>query len=211
MLTDKRARLRAKPGLTTPFNGPASVLANDREMVFPHTPTIAYSRQVGWGSYDLPHTNYQPLYWQQTRSPNIQVTALFTNTTPEEHEYTNACLHFLRVCSLGHFGINDPLRGSPPPVLEFSAYGANQFANVPVCIGSVSYTLDSDVDYVEQASGRNSTGANVNNNQLDDSLVLPAQLFVAIDLMYQPNLTDMRETFTAQDIANGSLLTQGFL
>lgn len=212
MLTDKRARLRPKGGYQLPFQGPALVLAADGELVFPYTPTITYNRTSNYGSYDLPHTNYQPKYWQNTTSPNIQLTAQFTSNTEEEARYTVGALHFLRVCQLGHFGASDPMRGSPPPIIEFSAYGRHMFENFPVIISDVSYTLDSEVDYVEYNDTTTLTG-DFRDFQANPqgATVVPTSIIVAVSLTHQPNLTQMRDEFTVQSIADGSLLGRGFV
>ena len=82
MRTDARPMLRPKGRGNLLFGGPARALksSNGRSgaMVFPYTPTITYQRGANYGLYDLPHTNYQPLYYQSTSSPSVQVTGLFT-------------------------------------------------------------------------------------------------------------------------------------
>tara|TARA_B100000902_G_scaffold399981_1_gene474222 strand:+ start:5742 stop:6380 length:639 start_codon:yes stop_codon:yes gene_type:complete len=212
VLTDKRARLRPKGGYQKLFQGPALPLASEGELVFPYTPTVTYNRTSNYGTYDLPHTNYQPKYWQNTTSPNIQLTAQFTSNTQEEALYTVGALHFLRMCQLGHFGASDPMRGSPPPIIEFSAYGRHLFENFPVIVSDVSYTLDSEVDYVEY---NDTTNLDVNivgygaNSQ--GATVVPTSIIVAVSLTHQPNLTQMREEFNVDDISTGRLLGRGFV
>ena len=228
MRTDARPMLKPKGRGSLLFGGPARALksANGRSgaMVFPYTPTITYQRSANYGSYDLPHTNYQPVYYQNTASPTVQVTGLFTNQTEDELRYTQGVLHFLRMASLSHFGENDIHRGTPPPVLLFSAYGANQFSNWPCVVANVSYTLDSDIDYVE--SGSQSISQQLGNQGVGllgsvDSLariggaksnvILPAQMFIAIDLRHQPDLLATRKDFTLGDMSRGTALTKGFV
>ena len=97
MRTDARPMLRPKGRGNLLFGGPARALksSNGRSgaMVFPYTPTITYQRGANYGLYDLPHTNYQPLYYQSTSSPSVQVTGLFTNQTEDELRYTQGVLH----------------------------------------------------------------------------------------------------------------------
>lgn len=198
MIADKRARLTVKGSYNLPLQGPGQNLkasGDAKSLVFPYNPTITYSRPANYGAYDLAHTNYQPRFFSNTSSPNIQLTALFTNNTVDEMNYTIGALHFLRVVSLMHYGENDEFRGTPPPVLLFSAYGKNNYQNFPVVVTSVDYTLDSDLDYVESVDGTN----------------LPAQLFIAVSLAHQPDLIATRKQFTVDAIANGSLLGRGFL
>jgi hypothetical protein len=208
------------------FGGPARALKSNTgrtgAMVFPYTPTITYQRGANYGTYDLPHTNYQPVYYQNTASPTVQVTGLFTNQTEDELRYTQGCLHFLRMASLSHFGEKDTHRGTPPPVLLFSAYGANQFSNWPCVVANVSYTLDSEIDYVE--SGSQSISQQLGNQDVGlqqglariggvgrSNVILPAQMFIAIDLRYQPDLMSTRKDFSLSEMANGSLLDRGFV
>lgn len=207
MESDKRASLRLKSNrYRIPMSGVSTNLKDHGQLnqgqsmgvVFPYTPTITYSRSVNYGSYDLAHTNYQPKFYSNTASPDIQLTALFTNNTEEETRYTAGALNFLRTCSLMHFGENDEFRGTPPPVILFSAYGVHQFEDFPVVISNVSYTLDSDQDYIETKADAG-------------SVILPAQMFIAISLIHQPNLIATRKNFTLQGLANGSLLGQGFI
>ena len=93
-----------------------------------------------------------------------------------------------------HYGEQDEDKGTPPPILLFSAYGKNNFQNFPCVIGNVSYTYDSEIDYVEE--GEN---------------ILPAQMFIAFDLIHQPDLLETRKQFTVEGVANGSLLSRGFI
>ena len=162
------------------------------------------------------------MYYQNTASPTVQVTGLFTNQTEDELRYTQGCLHFLRMASLSHFGEKDTHRGTPPPVLLFSAYGANQFSNWPCVVANVSYTLDSEIDYVE--SGSQSISQQLGNQDLalgnalatiggvgKSNVILPAQMFIAIDLRYQPDLMSTRKDFSLAEMANGRLLDRGFV
>ena len=203
MKTDKRARLTLKgTSNTAPLQGPATALKQAegvlRGLVFPLSPTITFQRSANYGNYDLPHTNYQPKYYAGTSSPSVQVTGLFTNNTEEEALYTAGVIHFLRMCSLMHFGENDPHRGTPPPICLFSAYGVNMFHSWPCVVANVSYTLDSDMEYVQATDG-----SGMENT-------LPSQMFIAIDLQHMPDPLTMRKRFTIDSLASGKLLSEGF-
>ena len=203
MKTDKRARLTLKgTSNTAPLQGPANALKQAegvlRGLVFPLSPTITFQRSANYGNYDLPHTNYQPKYYASTSSPSVQVTGLFTNNTKEEALYTAGVIHFLRMCSLMHFGENDPHRGTPPPICLFSAYGVNMFQSWPCVVANVSYTLDSDMEYVQATDG-----SGMENT-------LPSQMFIAIDLQHMPDPLAMRKRFTIDSLASGKLLSEGF-
>tara|TARA_B100000965_G_scaffold238991_1_gene200352 strand:+ start:1601 stop:2299 length:699 start_codon:yes stop_codon:yes gene_type:complete len=232
MRSDLRPRLTAKGssgGLL--MQGPATALKSSgvrNSLVFPYTPAITYQRSANYGTYDLAHTNYQPKYYSATQSPSVQVTCLFTNATEDEIAYTQGALHFLRMASLMHFGENDPNRGTPPPVLLFSAYGSNQFQDWPCVVGNVAYTFDSDMDYVENVSvggqttdTNNLTGIGIasgatlmssaGNSNASGQIVLPAQLYVSIELLHQPDLLTTRKQFTVAKMANGSMLRRGYI
>tara|TARA_B100000965_G_scaffold238990_1_gene200342 strand:+ start:1570 stop:2223 length:654 start_codon:yes stop_codon:yes gene_type:complete len=217
MQTDTRPTLRPKGSGDLLFQGPAEALksATGRtgSMVFPYTPTITYQRSANYGTYELPHTNYQPKYYVSTGSPTLQVTGLFTNQTEDEIRYTQGCLHFLRMASLSHFGEQDPHRGTPPPVMLFSAYGANQFNNFSCVIGNVSYTLDSEADYLEAGTSSSGGAQTTTLGGIGGSstVILPAQMFIAIDLIHQPDLLATRKDFTVAEMASGNLLTRGFI
>jgi len=203
MKTDKRARLTLKgTSNTAPLQGPANALKQaegvPRGLVFPLSPTITFQRSANYGNYDLPHTNYQPKYYAGTSSPSVQVTGLFTNNTEEEALYTAGVIHFLRMCSLMHFGEDDPHRGTPPPICLFSAYGVNMFQSWPCVVANVSYTLDSDMEYVQATDG-----SGMENT-------LPSQMFIAIDLQHMPDPLAMRKRFSIDRMASGQLLSEGF-
>tara|TARA_B100001250_G_scaffold414426_1_gene452753 strand:+ start:9745 stop:10380 length:636 start_codon:yes stop_codon:yes gene_type:complete len=210
MKTDKRARLTLKGNASNapPLQGPARELKQAEGvlngLVFPLTPTITFQRSANYGNYDLPHTNYQPKYYAGTSSPSVQVTGLFTNNTREEALYTAGVIHFLRMCSLMHFGEDDPHRGTPPPICLFSAYGVNMFQNFPCVVANVSYTLDSDMEYVQVMQG------NMVNGLGPTESTLPSQMFIAIDLQHMPDPLAMRKRFSIDRMASGQLLSEGF-
>jgi hypothetical protein len=191
-----RARLFA----TTPlfYRGPASVLAQTGGLVFPLTPTISYSQVVNYSPYDLVHTNYSFNTYRNTPSPMLQIQAEFTNTTFEEHAYTQGVLHFLRSVTKMFYGANEgtnPAAGTPPPVLRFSAYGPQIFNNVPVVVSNVATTFDPNVDLIEGNGG----------------IALPAVMVFAIDLMVQQSPARQKQQFTTSGFINGQMYNRGFI
>ena len=219
MRSDLRPRLTAKGssgGLL--MQGPASALKASgvrNSLVFPYTPAMTFARSANYGTYELAHTNYQPKYYSATSSPQLQITALFTNGTEDEMSYTQGAMHFLRMASLMHFGESDPNRGTPPPVLLFSAYGDNQFQDWPCVVTNVSYTFDSEVDYVENASSAPAaeqslfTGIPISNRS--DRIILPAQIYIAVELQHQPDLLTTRRDYTVAKMASGAMLSRGYV
>lgn len=195
-MQDRRARLLAKPGYSQALQGPASVLG--RGIIFPYTPTVQAQTQVAYSKYDLVHTNSQPYAFQSSSPPGIQVTAQFIQQTEEEAQYLAGVLHFLRVVTKMNFGQGDPEKGTPPPVLNFSAYGDQNFKNVPVLVGSFTQSYPDDVDYIEtEIEGK--------------AAQFPVTFTIAIDLMVQYSPSSVRNNYSTSAFANGTLYSNGFI
>lgn len=194
--SDSRARISAKSAYTDGFSGPGSILQTTNGILFPFTPNISVAHQVEYSSYELVHTNYQPNAYSKTRTPQIQVTGVFPSQTPDEAEYTVGVMHFLRVASKMNFGqSSNP--GTPPPVLELSAYGKYNFNRVPVLIGGFNFVYEDGVDYVTVGGS-------------DSTLQIPVVMTIAIDLLpqYSPGI---QSSFSIEEFANGSLYSAGFI
>ncbi len=196
MMEDKRARLLCKTGYNQALQGPASVL--NRGIVFPYTPTIQTQVQVNYSKYDLVHTNSQPHAFQSSSPPGIQITATFYQQTTEEIQYLAGVYHFLRVVTKMNFGADDPDRGAPPPVLEFSAYGETNYARVPVLVAGFTQSYPDDVDYVE---------ATVNGSIVQ----MPTVATIAMDLLVQYSPRRTKSQFTLNGFADGTLYSKGFI
>lgn len=191
-----RARLFA----TTPiyYSGPASVLQESGGLVFPLTPSISYSQGVNYSTYELVHTNYSFHAYRNTPSPMLQLTAEFSNTTIEEHTYTQGVLHFLRSVTKMFYGANEgnnPAAGTPPPVLRFSAFGTQTFNNIPVVVSNFATTFDPNVDLIEGNGGQ----------------ALPAVMTFAIDLMIQQSPARQKQQFTTSGFIRGEMYSRGFI
>lgn len=200
MKSDKRARLLTKPGYSLPATGPGSPLSKtNRGIIFPYSPNITTQSSVDYNTYDTVHSNYQQHAYARTRAPNLQVAAQFINQTVDEAKYTAAAIHFLRVVTKMDFGA-DASRGTPPPVLNFSAYGAMNFQSVPVLVSSFTLAYPDDMDYIEfEVDGVGTTQ-------------LPVQMTIAIDLM--PQYSPQRQNqFSVGALASGSLYknNKGFI
>jgi hypothetical protein len=208
--SDLRATLRPKgsvsagrndafrPAYTAPFNGPGAALLRTNGILFPYTPNISVSHQVEYSQYDLVHTNYQQNAFNKSRNPAIQVTGTFVSQTPEEAAYTVGVMHFLRIVSKMNFGASDTEAGTPPPVLEFSAYGTYNFRRVPVVMGSFQFVYEDNVDYVEVSVG---------NGEL---VQVPSLMLISMDLLpqYSPAL---QNKFNLNELAAGGGYMKGFL
>lgn len=197
--TDLRATLRVKGGYDIPFRGPGQILQRSQGIIFPYTPNISVAHQVEYSTYDTIHSNFQQNSYVRSRAPNIQVTATFAQQTIEEAQYLVACMHFLRVTSKMNWGAADNDAGTPPPVLQFSAYGDFNFKNVPVLLGSFNFIYEDSVDYVE-----------VETTGFGGPVQVPALMTIAMDLLPQYSPGKQR-TFNLANFANGGGYRRGFL
>jgi hypothetical protein len=196
---DNRAKLLTRSKYKEPYggdsgNGPAAMMKDDGGIIFPYTPIINSSMQVEYSTYNLTHTNYQQQAYSKTNNPQIQLTANFINQTPSETAYCVGVIHFLRVVTKMHWGANDSNAGTPPPVLDFSAYGLYNFNKVPVVVQGFNVMYDDSVDYVPGP----------------DNTQVPAIMTISIDLLpsYSPQ---KQQQFSLQEFANGNLYSGGFI
>ena len=204
-----RARLEMSGNSTFYFQGPAAKLETTNGIVFANQPDIVYGQSVNQSPVSLTHTNYTTYAYGGTPSPTIQVTAQFSNVTEEEHLYTQGVIHFLRSVTKMYYGLKEsgPVpgnnappgtrgipAGTPPPVLKFSAFGSNQFNNVPVLVGSFNIPFQSDTDLVE-VGGQ----------------ALPALQTIALDLLVTVNPAKQKKDFSKAQFVTGSLYSQGFI
>lgn len=193
-MAETRVRLTTKGNYNDPFDGPGTILNRNKGIIFPYTPVISYSQTVNYSQYDLVHTNYAINSFVNSRPGNIGITAPFINQTQEEAAYTFAVIHFLRVVTKMNFG-NSTLPGTPPPVLEFSAYGKYNFNSIPVLVGSFSTTYPNDVDYVS---------VSINNNEIR----LPTTMEIQIDLIPQYS-AQKQNRFNIENFASGKSYLDG--
>jgi hypothetical protein len=175
-------------------------------IIWPYSPTVNISHQAEYGEYDITHTNYPIHYYTRSRPPAIMCSGQLTAQTAAEANYMIAVLHFLRIVTKMHFGMNDPKRGTPPPVLKFSAYGDLMFSMVPVLVRSFTYDLPGDVDYVDVET--NSANAGFDS---DFSSKVPSMLTLSIDMVIQQTASKLRTEFTMNDFKSGKLVKGGYV
>ena len=150
--------------------------------------------------------SYTAHYFMNSRPPEIAVDGMFTAQTDEEARYMIAAIHFLRIVTKMRTGLNDPRRGTPPPILKFSAYGDLIFNNVPVLIRSFSHNFQNDVDYVDVFSNT------VNFDSSKDFVnKVPAMMNIFISLIVQPTPSRLRSEFTMSKFASGELVKKGYI
>lgn len=210
-MADNRARLKLKgTGYTLPFSGPASVLSSKNGIVFPYTPTIASSMTTEYSQYDIVHSNYPQQSFVRHRPGNTTVTAQFINQTVDDARYTAGVLHFLSVVMKMHFGTDDTNAGTPPPLLEFSAYGLTNFNRVPVFVSSFSTTYPDDVDYITASVSTSGRQDQAGTSAGTYDINLPAIMTINIELI--PHFpARVQNTFDLNSFANGGLYSQGFI
>jgi|TARA_B110000908_G_C10266341_1_gene464374 hypothetical protein len=180
------------------FSGILTPLKQTGGIIFPFTPTIQFSHQTSYGTYDVAGSIYQQNYYMNTPNPNISVTAMFAANTKDEAEYTAAALHFLKTCTKSDFGSQRlETAGTPPPILKFNAYGVAHASSVPVVMRSFNYTLPEDTDYVEVSDGNGGTTS------------IPALLLLSIELVPQLPPKVVKDSFNIQDFASGSYVKKG--
>ena len=119
----------------------------------------------------------------------------FTATTLEDATYMFSAMHFFKTVTKMSFGVKDPNRGSPPPVLNFSAYGDAMFRDVPVVITDFTVVYPNDVDYVN---------IEVNGSKIN----VPIKMDFTIQLAINMPINDVKNNFTLTDFANGNLIKQ---
>lgn len=197
-MADRRASILLKRGARDPLlQGPLlAPLQKFGGVVFPFTPQITYNVQSEWSPFNLVHTNYQPQIYARTKNPVISINnATFTATTEEDAKYMFAVTHFFKTVTKMSFGVKDPNRGSPPPVLNFSAYGDAMFRDVPIVITDFNMVYDNQVDYVKITVG----GSEIN---------VPIKMDITVNLLVNMPMNDIKNNFTLKDFANGNLIKQ---
>jgi hypothetical protein len=213
--TDMRARLRLKgisdlatrfipSDLTenpnSPFNGPGEPLRIHRGILFPFTPIVSASHTVEYSQFDIVHNNYQQNAYKRTANPALQITGTFASQTIEEAKYTVGVMHFLRVASkmvFGEVGEEGDPAGTPPPILEFSAFGAYNFDKIPVVISNFTFNYDDTTDLIEVDIAGKLTQ-------------VPTLTTISITLLPQYSPA-MQNKFSLSELASGAGYSKGFI
>ena len=210
-MKDTRAKLTIPDGsdvlkVDKKYNPILLPLKKFKGIIWPYTPTINVSHQAEYGAYDISHTNYPIHYYSKSTPPAIMCSGQLTAQTAAEGHYMIAVLHFLRIVTKMHFGMNDKKRGTPPPVLKFSAYGDLMFSNVPVLIRSFAYDLGQDIDYIDVETDSAEAGFSSGFKSK-----VPTMLNLVIDMVIQQTPSKLRTTFTMNDFKSGKLVKDGFV
>lgn len=160
---------------------------------FPYTPTVSTIANANYSSYDPSHTNFQQRAFEMSSNAEISITAPYVVENETQGEYLMNAMRFFRGAMKMNFGVNDPNRGLPPPILRFYAYGL--YENVPVLIRDFTHNLDADVDYLELSSGAR--------------VPVISTLVMSLTTTYAPK--NVREEFTLENYLNGNLKGKGYV
>lgn len=225
---DRRARIRPKPGAENYVYGDAnntqsllSIFRQTNGMAFPTTPMIAESHSVQYSSYSPTHSMAKFNNFERTDNVVLQVSGDFFVTNATEARYMLACIHFLRSMTKMDFGRESVHRGTPPPVLLFSAYGNFMYNDVPVIIKSVNFTLEPDVDYIQVPliGSIAKYGADLQlvkdfyttDTKKADRVWVPSKLTISVALEQQPTAEYLTTKFDLNKFKRGDLLINGGL
>lgn len=145
---DWRVKLYVPPVFRT-YGSPLDPLArSDWAVVFPYTPSIVISGGANYDEQAVTHQNYQFIYYQNSKSDQIQISCPFNVEDNEQADYWVATLHFLRSVTKMFVG-DDPNAGNPPPLCLLQGYGQYVFNSLPVVVKNFTLDLPQDVNYIE--------------------------------------------------------------
>ena len=150
---DIRARLALSPQSGPLFykdssNALMRPLAQTDGVVWPYTPNINVSYSAQYTGQNPSHTNYTQQSYAMSSVDQISVVGQFTANNQDEARYLLATMWFLKSATKSFYG-QDQNRGTPPPVLRFSAHGVNMFQSVPVVVTNTVQDFENSVDYIE--------------------------------------------------------------
>jgi len=237
---DRRARLSAKPDAVPDIyglpvsNNILSPLYETGGLLFPYTPNINDSATVQYDYYDPIHTNQPFAAFKAVAAKEITVIGPFTAQNQEEARYCLAAIHFLRTVTKMFFGTNIgtgqsgrravDLRGTPPPILLFNAYGTAIYHNVPVIVTTYNVEFPQDIDYVEVAFDRSAgterrdidfgifgdiLSADRFEKSRDISAWVPTKFTVSLTMTVQNTPDRLRRSFNLNDFRTGKLVKRG--
>jgi hypothetical protein len=198
---DTRARLALSPGsgqilYRDPNNSLLSPLTMTDGVVWPYTPSINVSYSASYSGNQTVHNNYQSQSYGLSSVDQITCVGVFTANTPAEAEYVLSVLHFLRSATKSFFG-QDTNRGTPPPVLRFSAHGPYMFNSVPVVISNTSQDFEQAIDYINAKVGR--------GDGINSSTRVPTSMTINVTLL--PVVSRSAQTrFSLASYARGELI-----
>lgn len=197
--TDWRVRVTVPPNSPVmSFAGVTAPLAQDRGVVFPHTPVLQLSHSAKYDVQSLVHTNYAHFNYTGSETAAITVQADFTVQSVNEALYLLAAIQFFRACTKMFYGSGEYV-GNPPPVVQLSGYGKVLLPRTPCVVTSFSHSLPNDVDYMCDTPGPSST--------LDTTWV---PTYNSMSITLQPVVSRQKQAFFNHNLfAAGALLGSG--
>lgn len=177
-------------------DGIMAPLIQDGGVIFPYSPSISYSLTSSYTPIEMVHTNYEINSFQKSAVAALNVQQCrFTAETRDKADYMLAAITFFRTFSKMNYGLKDEMRGAPPRILRFYAYGDYMFHDVPVAIKSFTLPLDDTVDYVQTSHGTQ----------------VPLMATFSLDLSFMPTPSKMKSEFSLNDFASGTLIKKGYI
>ena len=199
---DIRARLALSPQSGPLFykdssNALMAPLAQTDGVVWPYTPNINVSYSASYAGQNPSHTNYTQQSYGMSSVDQISVVGQFTANNQDEARYLLAALWFLKSATKSFYG-QDQNRGTPPPVLRFSAHGQNMFKSLPVVITNTVQDFENSVDYIEAP-------VNAGSGTLSEMTRVPTLMTVNVTL--QPIVSRAaQQRFSLERYAKGYLV-----
>ena len=205
-VTDWRVRVNVSPAV-------AAVIMNNNLMsplsgtgvngvIFPYTPQITVMHNARYGTTPLTHSNYGAYFYEGSEVAAITLSCEFTVQNQVEGAYLMAAIQFFRTCTKMFFGQNDPLAGTPPPMVYLNGYGeagspGSYFPNVPCVMTNFTHNLPNDVDYIMVPVATGPT-----------RLPVSSTLSVTLQPIYSRKKIS---TFSLSNFASGGMLSGGFI
>jgi len=200
---DWRIRLSLAPGAKILYNSPNAGLLqpilSTGGFIFPITPQVQVQHNAKYSAQSLTHSNYEMQFYEGSSVSAMMINGEFPIQTIEEGQYLLAAIMFFRAATKMFWGGNDPLAGTPPPIVYLDGYGEQYFPHVPCVITQFMHTLPDTVDYISvpSAAGGKAT-----------RLPLQSQLQVTVQPIY--SRSNIRG-FNLNDFAKGKLVGGGFI
>lgn len=159
-------------------------------IVFPLSPSILLNHTAHYNMMASTHNNYPFYAYQNSEAQNFTCIGDFPVQNYEDARAWVATLHFLRTVTKMFFG-GGAYKGSPPPVLKFSAYGDYVFSNVPVVVTNFSVELTAGVDYISTKQTEfNAQGIDRGlGDGIDDDIVINANTDISNSASWAPAMS----------------------
>lgn len=149
----------ANPGILRPLQATNGV-------IYPYTPSITVNYVANYSTSELTHSNYKIYNYKNSSVESINIVGDFTVQDSAEANYVLAVIHFFKSVTKMFYGQDqNPIRGTPPPLVYLTGFGQYQFDMHPVVITNFTHTFPTDVDYVNAYPTNNSSAIGGQNMQ----------------------------------------------